>query len=75
MNAASQVLNHSTIATPTFLPGWGSRRESRVLLCPRPSCGGRMFIVDVALDETAAVCMLCARTVPVEGSMTRVGRS
>jgi hypothetical protein len=31
------------------------------LRCWRPGCGGRLFLVRVALDESALVCMLCSR--------------
>jgi hypothetical protein len=62
-------LRTAVIETPSPLPpvmttGWHGRP---VLMCPRPACGGRVFIVDVALDETAAVCMLCGRAVQSEG--------
>jgi hypothetical protein len=67
MDASTQFLNHATVArSTTHVPGWDGGREPRVLQCPRPSCGGRMFVVDVALDEQAAVCMLCARSVSAE---------
>jgi len=67
MDASTQFLNHATVVRPTtYGSGWDGGRESRVLHCPRPSCGGRMFVVDVALDEQAAVCMLCARSVSAE---------
>lgn len=32
--------------------------------CPRPACGGRLLLVALDLTETAAICMLCARTQP-----------
>jgi hypothetical protein len=43
----------------------------RVLRCPRAGCGGRMFVVDIALDEKAAMCVLCARTLPVDPAISR----
>jgi hypothetical protein len=49
---------------PVMTTGWHGRP---VLMCPRPACGGRVFIVDVALDEAAAVCMLCGRSLKPEG--------
>jgi hypothetical protein len=36
--------------------------EYRLPRCPRPGCGGRLFTVALDLQETARVCMLCART-------------
>jgi hypothetical protein len=45
------------------LPSAGAPRPGhRLPRCPRPGCGGRLFTVALDLQETATVCMLCART-------------
>ena len=44
------------------LPSAGAPRPGhRLPRCPRPGCGGRLFTVALDLQETATVCMLCAR--------------
>jgi hypothetical protein len=61
----------ATVTTSRLVPAFTPPRpapaaglEHCVLRCPRPDCGGRLFAVALDLEESAAVCLLCARAWP-----------
>jgi hypothetical protein len=62
MRTSTTALQELNVAPRLPTAGALARPGHRLPRCPRPGCGGRLFTVALDLQETATVCMLCART-------------
>jgi hypothetical protein len=64
LTTAAGQLNETRVDLRPSSPD--ARPGHRLARCPRPACGGRLFMTALDLEETAAVCMLCARPLDVD---------